>query len=530
MVELITDCKGIESTVGKPLGEIKNHRLQRLFILLSNLSYTIKHVPGKQLKVVDCLSRAPLKSTSFIDEDEESHEEVSNIFLVTGVCEEVDDNDMIENVDLSILQDYIKKDDDYVKIMKAVKTEMSIVNLPNLHPAREWAGEWSKLSLLHDKGPLMYDHTRIVMPKGRQIDMVAELHMDTHGSAQRLQETLGGYCIWKGWKADIEAVCNKCIPCQELQPSQSQGKPRDDKIELTKLEPMDILHIDGFQYNGLDYISIRDQVSDFTWFDKLNKTDTQSILNKLNTFMGIFGKTKKIVTDNGPNLASMLMESYCHKKRISHHFSAPYNPTGNTISENGVKTCKWALRRSRLTGQNAHMLLRQRQSLWLSDCCASSQELFLKRRITPHHLNTDGVTRKLDWEKERESREKVRVARTERLIKNSKKIKNFKVGDFVVCQDILDRESKWTKKGRVVRVTNGKNSYVVELETGGEITRHRHHIRDDKTHENYRGNLGNISDVSGGVARSMSQENNEMGQTDIAHEIADDSSDEEMIN
>ena len=131
----------------------------------------------------------------------------------------------------------------------------------------------------------------------------------------------------------------------------------------------------------------------------------------------------------------------------------------------------------------------------------------------------------------------MRVARTEKLIKNSKKIKNFKVGDFVVCQDILDRESKWTKKGKVVRVTNGKNSYVVELETGGEIERHRHHICDDKTHESYGimgfGNLGNITDVSESVARSMSQENSEMGQTDsaheIAHEIADDS-DEEMIN
>merc|ERR1712059_143257 len=103
------------------------------------------------------------------------------------------------------------------------------------------------------------------MPKGRQIDMVAELHMDTHGSAQRLQETLGGYFIWKGWREDIDAVVNRCNPCRQLQPSQSQGKPRDDKIKLTALEPMDILHIDGFQYNGLDYIAIRDQVSEFTW-------------------------------------------------------------------------------------------------------------------------------------------------------------------------------------------------------------------------------------------------------------------------
>merc|ERR1712059_48178 len=152
--------------------------------------------------------------------------------------------------------------------------------------------------------------------------------------------------------------------------------------------------------------------------------------------MGIFAKCKNIVSDQGPNLTSMLMESFCYKKGISHQCSAPYNPTGNTMAENGVKLCKWALRRARLTKQSAHLLLRQRQSLWLSDCQASAQELFLKRRIVPHNLNTIRNPLKiLDWDKEIESREKVRVARTEKLIKNSKTAKNFKIQDQVIIQD-----------------------------------------------------------------------------------------------
>ena len=144
---------------------------------------------------------------------------------------------------------------------------------------------------------------------------------------------------------------------------------------------------------------------------KLTKPDTQMILNKLNIFMGIFGKCKKIISDQGPNLSSLLMETFCYCKGIHHQTSAPYNPTGNTMAENGVKLCKWALRRSRLTKQSPHQLLRQRQSLWLSDCQASAQELFLKCRIVPHHLNTIRNPLKiLDWDKEIESREKVRVA------------------------------------------------------------------------------------------------------------------------
>ena len=129
-VELVTDCKGIVTTVGKPLGYITNHRLQRLFILLSNINYTIRHAPGKFIKIVDCLSRAPLKSTNFI------HDEISKIFRVTDVTEQIDDLDEIENCDLTLLQNYIRKDTDYLSIIEAIKKHMTPVDLPNSHPAK----------------------------------------------------------------------------------------------------------------------------------------------------------------------------------------------------------------------------------------------------------------------------------------------------------------------------------------------------------------------------------------------------------
>ena len=208
---------------------------------------------------------------------------------------------------------------------------------------------------------------------------------------------------------------------------------------------MDIIHVDGFSYNGLDYIAIRDQVSQFTWFHKLASTNTQMILTKLDVFMGIFGKSKKIISDNGPNLSSLLMETYCYRKWISHKTSAPHNPIGNGIVEGSVKLCKWALRRASLTKQSAHQLLRQRQSLWLSDCKASTQELFLKRRITPHHLSIirdpETPLKKFTWKEEIECREAVRVERKKNLIKNSKTVKNYRGGDRVIIQD-NDKEGR----------------------------------------------------------------------------------------
>jgi hypothetical protein len=163
--------------------------------------------------------------------------------------------------------------------------------------------------------------------------------------------------------------------------------------------------------------------------------------------------------------------------------SAPYNPTGNGISENSVKLCKWALRRASLTKQSPNLLLRQRQSLWLSDCQASAQELFLKRRITPNHLSINRSTiKELDWGKEINSREAVRVQRTENMIKKSKTVKNYKIDDQVIIQDLKKR---WTLKGKITQTTLSKNSYIIMLEDGTFIERHRHMIRDDKSHPNY---------------------------------------------
>ena len=163
-------------------------------------------------------------------------------------------------------------------------------------------------------------------------------------------------------------------------------------------------------YNGMEFIAIMDQVRQFTWMHKLSKTNTQTILTKLDIFMGIFGKCRKIISDQGPNLSSLLMQTYCYCKGISHQMSAPYNPCGNTISKNSVKLCKWALRRVSLTKQSHHQLLRQRQSLWLADCSASAQELFLKCCIIPNNLNAiRNPLKHLDWEKEIRCREAIRL-------------------------------------------------------------------------------------------------------------------------
>ena len=175
---------------------------------MSNINYTIRHV-------------------------------ISNIFA---------DSNEIENINLTLLQNYIKQDNYNLSIIEAIKQHIG--NLPNSHPAKEWAGEWKNLNLLHLK-------------------KLSLLH-------------------------------------------------------IKSLNPMYIIHVDGISYNGMEFIVNRDQVSKFTCMHKLSKTNTQTNLTKLDIFMGIFDKCRRIISDQGPNLNLLMETYYCHKGIGHHQMSAPY--------------------------------------------------------------------------------------------------------------------------------------------------------------------------------------------------------------
>ena len=67
------------------------------------------------------------------------------------------------------------------------------------------------------------------------------------------------------------------------------------------------------------------------------------VLREPNLLQAAFRRIKKLVTDNGLNLSSAAMESWCVERRINHEFSAPYHPEGNSIAELGMKMVKAAL-------------------------------------------------------------------------------------------------------------------------------------------------------------------------------------------
>ena len=104
----------------------------------------------------------------------------------------------------------IAEDGEYQELIKAVKGDTNIAQLKTNHPAKGWLGCFQKLSLLMEAGLVIVYGYKIVMPKGMQIESVIKLHAETHGSVNRMKETIQSYCTWLNWHNDLTKVFNNC--------------------------------------------------------------------------------------------------------------------------------------------------------------------------------------------------------------------------------------------------------------------------------------------------------------------------------
>ena len=122
----------------------------------------------------------------------------------------------------------------------------------------------------------------------------------THGSTDKMIDTLKKYYIWTDWKKDIMRVYDTCEACLKFKPSNPEGQMRLDKIKLTDLSPMSIIHCDLFSFSEKQFLSVCGQQTTLTWMYPLNSTTTDRVLQQLDILQQNYGMCRKIVSDGRP--------------------------------------------------------------------------------------------------------------------------------------------------------------------------------------------------------------------------------------
>ena len=448
--EVVTDHKPLVGIFAKHLGELENARLLRLREKLAHFSFNVTHVPGKTHLVADALSRAPVF-------DPPEKEIVSNHVFVGKVA---------ADQSLQPLYDHASKDKSYKSIVKAILNGTDVNNLPPGHAAISLRSIWDELSV-YDDTLIVYDNSRIVVPKSARPEILEKLHL-SHSGISKTRQLARNLFYWPGMSNSIKQMINSCDQCQRLRQS------LHDNVQSypEAIEPMHSVSVDLFSWAGNDYVVMVDRYSLFIWVSKLSSTTTQTVTNTLERWFLEVGYPFSLISDNGPQFRTDFDE-YCSSRNIKHSTSSPYNPRSNGLAESAVKQAKYLLQKSANYSDFQKRLMEWRNVPSTNSFFSPAEKFYSRRQRTqlPAFPVPPPMVPPPD---------------------DTSKLPKLRIGDRVRIQHPIHHT--WEQKGIVRAISDTDMSYDIELEDG-TLVRGRRLVKLDKSPIEITNSLPSAPDV-----------------------------------
>ena len=126
-------------------------------------------------------------------------------------------------------------------------------------------------------GDIVFKRERILIPRSLRKTILANLHQAHFGIEKtklRARETV----FWPGINNDIEQVVNSCDSCLE---SRNMDAKEPMLTSVIPEYPFQIVGTDLFHWDGQEYIIVVDYYSRFWEIERLKKTDSSIIVQKL---------------------------------------------------------------------------------------------------------------------------------------------------------------------------------------------------------------------------------------------------------
>ena len=306
---LITDHRPLVGIFQKPLEAINNVRLQHMRERMVDYVFQVEWKSGKDHLIADALSRA----LAF------RREGSTRILHVTA---------------LGRLLDLAKEDKEYQEVIKVFTDDTPLGNLPKAHPARALGPKWDEISL--SQGLLTIDR-RIVVPPTARNGILQMMHKSHSGMTKTLQ--LGrSLNYWPNMNNAIRQMVEQCEICQRLRPAQKK-----EPLQCTEAKaPLELMCTALFQYASQDFLVLVDWFSGFLFVDRLTRTNTASVTDRLFRWFSDWGFPRVIPSNNGPQYHSEFA-AFCDKYNITHHTSSPGHAQSNGCAESAVKQAKYLL-------------------------------------------------------------------------------------------------------------------------------------------------------------------------------------------
>ena len=451
-ITLETDHKPLVPLLGKTNLDCLPPRVLRFRIRLMRFSYTITHIPGKQLYTADTLSRAPVATPDSTHLAEDSHTDrfVANVVsLLPASADCLHKYRTAQHNDPTCAELIVLCKSGWPR-----KDQLSGSILP-YWPVR------GELTLHND----LLRGRRIVVPRSLQRETLAKVHTG-HQGIHRCQSRVSMSVWWPGVKHQVEQLVQHCPEC-----TKALAAPRQPMLPtpLPKY-PWQRVASDLFELNKKTYILVADYFSRYVEVQTLTSTTSASVIRVLKSIFARHGIPETLVGDNGPQYASKEMMDFAREYNFVHITSSPYYQQSNGLAERMVQTLKSLIEKS----SDPYLALLAYRSTPLPWCGLSPAQLLMGR---PLRTDVPQLPANLtpEWSYLPDFREKERV---EKLKQKANYDRRHRVRDL---PDLSEDESVWvhtrnrTEPGRVITSADAPRSYVVETESG-DIRRNRAHI------------------------------------------------------
>ena len=334
-------CVDVESDY-KPLEAISKKsschappRLQCMLLRLQRYDFELHYKPGKEMTIVDTLSRA-CTTDNTIDRMEEELKCAVHLILDTSMSE-------------MWLQE----------IKEATNEDQSMQKL-KIHIRHGWPEELSQIleeirdywhlrdQLSEASGILLKGE---IIPQNFWRSMLDRIHMG-HMGITKCSQSAREVMFWPGMNKAIEQMVLRCTICQEY----CDSNPNEPMLPGPASEhPWEIVATDLFQWSDKDYLLLLDFYSRCFEVRMLENATSATVMHHIKSIFARHGIPVMIISDNGPQYTAKEFPKFTMEWRIKHTTTSPYYLQANGLAERSAQTVKRLLSKAKADGQDLYL-------------------------------------------------------------------------------------------------------------------------------------------------------------------------------
>ena len=182
------------------------------------------------------------------------------------------------------------------------------------------------------------------------LDLAHDHAMGGHLGVQKTKERVLRRYYWPGVFQDVALHCKTCGPCQK-----TAGRRPREKVELVNMPQMSR----PFQRGAVDMVGplqrsrkgnryilvLVDYATRFPEATPLSSTESEKVADALIDMFSRYGIPDELLSDQGTNFVSTVMQQVCDRLGIKKIKTSPYHPQTNGLVERFNGTLKSMLRR-----------------------------------------------------------------------------------------------------------------------------------------------------------------------------------------